>query len=206
MAWLSQWQTANCQPCQRQDSCGSSLHPCSQQWNNAKVIIKFFHIATCGTKMWFLLGNLPRWVALSLSDAFTFSSISRVSDRMLNQGPYQKVIELNWKLSLRKEAFLNIPVVAGPFSSITFKETGSVIYFPTTFLALPGLLMARYISGKVCSITVIKISIFVARLSVQQLGKKTLTPWFSLTQHKYLVNACETVEDEKRPLFANHHK
>lgn len=125
---------------------------------------------------------------------------------MLNQGPYQKVIELNWELSLWKEAFLNLPVVAGPFNSITFKETVSVIYFPTTFLALPGLLMALYISGKVCSITVIKISIFVARLSVQQLGKKTLNPWFSLTQRKYLVNACKTVEDEKRPLFANHHK
>lgn len=28
--------------------------------NNAKVSIKFFHVATCGAKMWFLLGSLPR--------------------------------------------------------------------------------------------------------------------------------------------------
>lgn len=67
-------------------------------------------------------------------------------------------------------------------------------------------LMAVYISGRVCSIILIKISIFVARLSAQQLGKKkkkNLNPWLLLTQCKYLVNACKTVEDEKHPLFSN---
>lgn len=97
---------------------------------------------------------------------------------------------------------------------ITFGGTDSVTYFlPPSFTLHELTNRWLYNSGKVCSLVLIKISIFVARTSAEQLEKQqqqqqqqTLTPWLSLTRRKYLVNACKTVDHEKHPLFANHHK